>query len=88
MKYHSHSQYVLRTDVLEFSESHLSLLAGYSNDPSLLGYPYGLIDADINARITDREIILLKNMVENSVGKDIRMGIRALDLHDGLSKLR
>lgn len=88
VKYHPHSQYVLRTDVLKFSEDHLSLLAGYSSDPSLLGYPYGLIDADINARITDREKVLLKNMVENIIDEDMRKGIRSLDLHDRLSKLR
>ena len=59
VKLNSRSDYVFRLDVARTREYDIreivSLLADNSRDPVFLGYPYGLIEADRFARVTNRE---------------------------------
>ena len=64
IKLNEKSKYIFRLDVLNKDmgkvEQVLSLLKSNSKDPVFLGYPYGLIEADRFARISNEELELLK----------------------------
>ncbi|HLF54149.1 MAG TPA: DNA double-strand break repair nuclease NurA [Candidatus Nanoarchaeia archaeon] len=59
VKLHPRSEYVFRCDILQADKqllfSAVQLLAANSEDPSFLGYPYGLIEADKFARVSRDE---------------------------------
>lgn len=48
----------------------LSLLLENSKDPVFLGYPYGLIDADKNARVSNREVDIKRTQLFVKLGRD------------------
>jgi len=91
VKYHPSSKYAFRTefyreidvDVDEVLEE----LAFQAKDPIFLGYPYGLVDADKRARVTDEEIDYLKNMCDNVMEAPFRDKINACNAHDRLSNI-
>ncbi len=59
VKLHPRSDYVFRCDILQCDKQLLfaaaQLLAANSEDPSFLGYPYGLIEADRFSRVSKDE---------------------------------
>jgi len=91
VKYHPSSRYAFRTefyrkvDVNE--EEVLKELAFQAKDPVFLGYPYGLVDADKKARVTDEEVDYLKSMCDNRMKDAFRDKINTLNAHDRLSEL-
>ena len=71
----------------------ISNIANNSRDPSLLGYPYGLIKVDQLARISKKEIESYKIQLLIEFDKDvfnkfISPRLRSIDAHDILNKIR
>jgi hypothetical protein len=69
-----------------------SALARNSSDLSFLGYPYGLIDADANARVTTNEAatlraVLVSELSNSQKWKTIAKFMAATDAHDILNRL-
>ena len=90
IKLHPLADYAFRTEIYpaEIAEQALSMLIPLSDDPTFLGYPYGLLDADINARISDEEIKLYRGMMYDYMDEYSIMESRALDAHDIISGVK
>ena len=94
VKLHEKSKYCFRFDVskkvnYEINEI-LSLLTENSKDPVFLGYPYGLIDADKFARVSNNERDYLRTMFIAKFGKrwkEIEKYETSLDAHDVLNRI-
>lgn len=91
VKYHPSSEYAFRTEFYrEIEVDHKEVfgeLAFQAQDPVFLGYPYGLVDADKKARVTDEEVDYLKNMAKNKMNSTFRDKINSVNAHDRLSEL-
>jgi hypothetical protein len=88
-KLNANSKYVFRFDIFnrENIEKNLSLLLPLSADPVFLGYPYGLIDVDKSARVTDFELRQLRlrfSLKSNGLFESLESGV---DAHDILNTL-
>ena len=90
VKLHPFSDYVFRVEVYPEEEAPLALgaLVPMANDPTFLGYPYGLIDADINARIGDDEAKMYSQILYNYADEFTRMQANALNAHDIISEVK
>lgn len=85
--FHSSSKYIFRCDVFGDANRALSALSANSSDPALLGYPYGLIDADKFAQVPKDETAQLK-MRFAFQSKEIFSNVeRSVDAHDILNVL-
>lgn len=84
-----HSKYVFRVDL--FNAVHVSnvvsLLLENSQDPAFLGYPYGLVDADCRAYVSEKERAMLKLQFFAQFGERFKAHSAALDAHDVLNEL-
>lgn len=101
LKLHPLSEYVFRWEVLKSQinqlktsqlKEFLSVLAKNSSDISFPGYPYGLIDADSNARIRRSEADYHTTLFLSQAGKKERWEklvnhIKAIDAHHHLNKI-
>lgn len=91
VKYHRNSNYAFRTEFYREIdnpvEEILEYMAFQAQDPIFLGYPYGLVDADKRARVTDEEIEYLKSVGFNRMGRTFKNKVSTLDAHDKLSEL-
>ena len=91
VKYHPSSEYAFRTEFFRGVESPvediLGHLASQAKDPIFLGYPYGLVDADKKARVTDEEVKYLKNMGYNKMDSSVRYRVNCSNAHDKLSNI-
>ncbi len=96
VRYHPSSGYAFRTEF--YRENHdqmsqeeigkvLGHLAFQSRDPVFLGYPYGLIDADKKARVTDEEVEYIRNMGDNVMSDSFKYKVNSLNAHERLSEL-
>ena len=90
VKLHPYSQYAFRSEVYpeSISEDIISQLIPLSADPTFLGYPYGLIDADINARVSDEEIKTYRSMLSDYLDEFSRLEINAMNAHDIISEVK
>ncbi len=90
VKLHPFSDYAFRVEVYPEKEVTLALgsLIPLSNDPIMTGYPYGLLDADINARISDEEAKTYRQVIYNHADSFTLMQARALDAHDRISEVK
>lgn len=90
-KYHPQSDHVFRTEFYREKDIDkkkvLRGLAEQSKDPAFLGYPYGLVDADIRARVTDEEVKHLKRAGLERMKESMRHRVNALNAHEVLSDL-
>ncbi|HLD43097.1 MAG TPA: hypothetical protein VJB08_03880 [Candidatus Nanoarchaeia archaeon] len=68
VKFHPKAKYLFRVDTLH--PETLSLILSHCSDPAFLGYPYGLIVADQQARIPNAEASLLQMKIRVLLGKD------------------
>ncbi len=72
-KLNAASDYVFRVEILkgqeESKERAMSALAGNSRDVSFPGYPYGLVDADKNARVSYEELDALRLLLYSEMSK-------------------
>ena len=88
--------YVFRVEMLKGQEKSkvelMSALAANSADISFPGYPYGLLDADKNARVSEDELDALKMLLFSEMAKSkgfegFRDLLLASDAHDWLNKM-
>jgi len=89
VKLNGGSDYVFRCDVFQHDRESLpkawAELSAISADPSFLGYPYGLIDADKFAQVTKEETMQLRARFAVQ-SKELFKNIEAaLDAHDILN---
>ena len=72
-KFHENSQHVFRLEVYKENKFNISqitsLLKSFSQDPVFPGYPYGLVDADRNARVSNKERDYLFTLLMSRAGK-------------------
>ena len=94
VKLHEKSNYVFKFEKYIESEMNieeiLSLLKKNSNDAVFLGYPYGLIDADRFARVSNNEIEIWKMKLLSTLGKDfekIRYTLNSKNAHSILDNI-
>ena len=84
-KLHANSKYVFRCDVEGNPEGAFAALASNSTDPAFLGYPYGLVEADKLAQVTNEERAQLRlRFALESKGKFADV-LAAADAHDVLN---
>lgn len=74
-------------------EELLSSLAANSRDIGFAGYPYGLLDADVNARVSQQDAKTYRAMVLSEISRqgkweNFARHIRASDAHQVLDTLR
>jgi|FLOH01.1.fsa_nt_gi hypothetical protein len=70
-KLHPKSKYVFKIDLINGDFNTVCYnLSENSKDPVFIGYPYGLIDVDREARISNKEIEFLKTQFMIKLGKD------------------
>lgn len=65
----------------------LESLADNASDPAFLGYPYVLVDADRNAKVTHLEAQSFKGLAVAKLGRKLDDAARHTDAHAWLSKL-
>ncbi|MEK6949796.1 MAG: DNA double-strand break repair nuclease NurA, partial [Nanoarchaeota archaeon] len=89
VKLHEKSKYIFRFEIYKEQKGKLkdviSLLASNCKDPVFLGYPYGLIEADKNARISNQEKGMLLALFSAKFGKDwekIKQSLSNIDAHE------
>ncbi|HII71685.1 TPA: DNA double-strand break repair nuclease NurA [Candidatus Woesearchaeota archaeon] len=92
VKLHPQSDYIFRLDLLTSKDasSLLSSLAHNSTDPVFLGYPYGLIEADRFARVSNHEKEFLRTNFFTRAGASsgtLRLLQRSLDAHSVLDNI-
>jgi len=101
VKLQSFSDWVFRLDFQldqfkdlneEKLNSVLSLFCSNSTDPTFPGYPYGLIDADLSARVSRDEIDYYRALISSQISELKRQGrfvrcIRAGDAHNLLNTI-
>jgi hypothetical protein len=92
LKLNKKSDYILRFEAnkIEHVNEVFSLLAENSKDPIFLGYPYGLIEADMFARVSkkEKEALQLQLMVLlGREGEKIKPYLNALNAHDILDSI-
>jgi hypothetical protein len=82
--------YIFRIEVLKGQEDDkekmMSALAANSRDLSFPGYPYGLVDADKNARVSQHELEPLRMLLFSQI-PDIKDLLAGSDAHDWLNKI-
>ncbi|MBN2111685.1 DNA double-strand break repair nuclease NurA [Candidatus Woesearchaeota archaeon] len=94
VKLHPKSKYVFRFEIYKKQKDEagkvLALLKNNAKDPVFLGYPYGLIEADRFARISNNEAEYYKVMLMSKAGKDsarIMEYIKSVDAHSILDNI-
>ena len=89
VKLHEKSKYVFRLDVNDKKQINelMNLLQFHSRDPSFLGYPYGLIEVDLRARVTEQEVQQIKMNILARHEKQLEPFLKSEDAHDVLNLL-
>jgi len=95
VKLHERSNYIFKLEVYKGVQCQinelLSILKHNSSDPVFLGYPYGLVEADRYARVSNEEIEYLRTTITAEIGKDwSRLGkyVNTLNAHNILDNIR
>ncbi len=88
-KLHSQSKHVFRLDLNNKDKlgNVLALLKKNSTDPCFLGYPYGLIEADKHARVSQKEQQQIQLMFLAKGGNKFREHISSKDAHEILNRI-
>lgn len=94
-KLHSKASYVFKFEIRKENSDKINeilwLLKRNSVDPVFLGYPYGLIEADRFARVTNEELDYLKTKFMGKAGKwykELVPYLNALNSHEILDNIR
>jgi len=92
LKLNRNSKYIFKFEIHNYKEIEeiFSLLKEQSKDPIFLGYPYGLIDADKNARVSNNELNYIKTKFKTKLGKEwekLESYSNALNAHDVLDSV-
>ena len=83
VKLHTNSKHVFRVDVKNFD---VAQLLSHCTDSIFLGYPYGLIEADAYARISNQELLTLKSQL--LLTKEEMLAENSVNAHEILDKLQ
>ncbi|MBW2984159.1 DNA double-strand break repair nuclease NurA [Candidatus Woesearchaeota archaeon] len=90
IKLNEKSRYIFRFELYKKQQYDLnkivSLLENNSRDPVFIGYPYGLIEADRFARVSNQERDYLKIILQTKL-KDKWDGLNILNAHDILDRI-
>mgnify|MGYP002001410596 FL=1 len=93
-KLHEHSKYIFRFEIYKEQKQNLnnivSLIANNCKDSVFIGYPYGLIEADRQARISNQEKDMLLTLFSTKLGKDwekIKNSLTSIDAHEILDSI-
>ena len=94
VKLHDKSKYIFRFEIYKEQKDKIKdvagLLADNCKDPVFVGYPYGLIEADRNARITNNEKDMMKTFFSVKFGRDwerIKETLTSVDAHEILDSI-
>ncbi len=94
VKMHEKSRHIFRFEIYKDQKEKLNdvvnLLADNCKDPVFIGYPYGLIDADKNARISNQEKEMFLTLFSAKFGKDwekIKESLSNVDAHEILDRI-
>lgn len=92
VKLHDKSRHVFRFEIFNVQKSKaeeaISILASNSTDPIFLGYPYGLVEADRMARVSNTERESLKTMILVKLrNRNIEKYLSAVNAHEILDKI-
>ncbi|MBL7055013.1 DNA double-strand break repair nuclease NurA [Candidatus Woesearchaeota archaeon] len=94
VKLHEKSRHIFRFEVYKKQKHRidetLSLIAENSNDPVFLGYPYGLIEADRFARVSNKEMDYFKTKLVlrlGSMADRLNEHLNVRNAHEILDKL-
>ena len=83
------AKHVFRTDFFNLQKTGeiMFLLSENAKDPSFLGYPYGLVDADLRARVSRQECAALSLQFMTQFGENFKHQISALNAHEILNTI-
>jgi len=94
VKMHDKSKYIFRFEIYKNQkdriEDIISLISYNCKDAVFIGYPYGLIDADRNARVSHQEKDMMLTLFSTKFGKDwekIKESLSNVDAHEILDKI-
>jgi len=94
VKLHESSKYIFRFEIYKDQKQNLndviSLIANNCKDSVFIGYPYGLIEADRNARISNQEKQMMLTLFSTKLGKDwekIKESLTSIDAHEILDSI-
>lgn len=89
VKLSQHAKYVFRADLFnaEAVNEIMSQLKDNSQDPAFLGYPYGLVDADLRGHISMQEQKMLKIHFLTKFGNAFKEHSASVDAHELLNML-
>jgi len=94
VKLDANSQYAFKLEIFKqnnhLAKEIISILAKNSKDPIFPGYPYGLVEADSNARVSQREKEMLQMQIMAKYGdkwKDIKKYLNNLNAHEILDNI-
>lgn len=83
------TKYAFRADIYNARNINetTSLLRQNAQDPTFLGYPYGLIDADLRSHVSKKEAQLLKLHFATKTKDKLKTHSASIDSHDVLNTL-
>jgi len=94
VKLHEKSKYIFRFEIYKEQKENinevLSLIADNCKDAVFIGYPYGLIEADRNARVSMQEKDMMLTIFSTKFGKDwekIKESLTNVDAHEILDNI-
>lgn len=92
VKFHDKSKHVFRFEIFNVqknkAEEAISMLAANSTDPIFIGYPYGLVEADRIARVSNNEKESLKTMLLVKLrNRNIEKYLSAANAHEILDSI-
>jgi hypothetical protein len=92
VKFDDKSDYVFRFEHKgKNAEKIISMLKKNSVDPIFLGYPYGLVDADNTARVSEQEKKMLQTQISVKLGKEwsgFSKMLKSMNAHEILDNIR
>ena len=94
VKLHESSKYIFRFEIYKEQKQHINdvinLVSNNCKDAVFVGYPYGLIEADRNARISNQEKDMMLTFFSTKLGKDwekIKQSLTSIDAHEILDNI-
>lgn len=92
VKLHSSSKYVFRFEIFNVqrmaAENVINELSSNCRDPIFIGYPYGLVEADRIARVSNQEKEMLKTTILVKLrNKNVEKYLNAANAHQILDKI-
>jgi len=94
VKLHEKSKYIFRFEIYKEQKQYINqvinLISNNCKDAVFVGYPYGLIEADRNARISNQEKDMMLTFFSTKFGKDwekIKESITSIDAHEILDSI-